>query len=58
MIPCEVILESLSADKLPLTHAAQVQKGMLPDMSGEGGKAGSGVVTEQAGEGTLRPVDQ
>lgn len=31
---------------------------MLPDVSGKGIHLGCGVVTQEAGEGTLGPVDQ
>lgn len=31
---------------------------MLSDMSSEGGQLGCSMVTEQAGKGALRPVDQ
>lgn len=51
-------LQSLRADKLPVTHAAHVKEEVFPDVSGEGFHLGCSVVTEQAGEGALRPMDQ
>ncbi len=50
--------QSLRADKFPITHAAQVQKEVLPNMSSEGSHFGCSVVTEEAGEGAQGPVDQ
>lgn len=51
-------LQSLRADELPVTHTAQVQEEVLPDMRSEGGHLGCSVVTEVASEGALGPVDQ
>lgn len=54
----QVTLQPLRADKLPVTHTAHVQEEVLPDMGSEGGNLGCSMVTEEAGEGTLGPVDQ
>ncbi len=51
-------LQPLRADKLPVTHATHVQEEVLPDVSSEGGHLGCSMVAEEAGEGTLRAVDQ
>lgn len=51
-------LQSLGADKLPVTHAAQVHEEVLPDVSSESGQLGCCMVTEEASEGTLGPMDQ
>lgn len=50
--------QPLRADKLPVTHAAHIQEEVLPDMSDKGDHLGRSMVTEEADEGTLGPVDQ
>lgn len=54
----EVTLESLRADKRSSAATADVQEEVFPDVGGKSGHLGRGMVTEQAGEGALRAVDQ
>lgn len=54
----QVTPQSLRADQLFAAQRTHVQKEVLPDVGSEGDHLGCGVVTEQAGKGRLRPVDQ
>lgn len=54
----QVTLQFVRADELPFASAAQVEEGVFPDMCSQGGHLRRRVVTQQAGEGALGPVDQ